>query len=143
MEYYVPRYSRKPSEAEIQADLYAAIKKLGLEPRLQVMGYLAPNAVFPRKKRCIFDIVVFWPLNHKPLCIIECKRGRSVKRGNKQIARYERFNLPVLVSLRDNSREILKAVRKLARERYDADAPTSMKRQAAWEDYVAELDSVE
>lgn len=143
MQYYVPRYSRKPSEAEIQADLYAAIKKLGLEPRLQVFGYLAPNAVFPKKKRCIFDIVVFWPLNHKPLCIIECKRGLSVKRGNKQIERYERFNLPVLVSLRNNSKEVMKAVRTLARNHFETDAPKSMKRQADWDDYIAELDSVE
>lgn len=137
MQLFEPIYSKDRSEAEIQADLYCAIKDLGLEPRLEVRGYLPESN---RRKKCIFDIVVFWPFNHKPLCIIECKRGVSVNRKSIQKERYSRFTALLIYCFRNNQAEVIETVKKCARDNWN-DAPPSMKQEANWAQYIETLDS--
>jgi len=139
MVYYSPLYSRNKSEAEIQADLYCALKQTGLEPRMAVRGYIG-NEKFKRK--CIFDVVVFWPLNHRPLCIIECKKGISVSSTSKQKAKYEQFNLPLLYCFRNNQKQVLREVVKMAQGQYEEDAPPSMLADDQWVSYLVALDEI-
>jgi len=137
MVYYTPLYSRTKTEAEIQADLYCEIKRTGLDPKMEVRGYIGDAVI---KRKCIFDIVVFWPLNHRPLCIIECKKGVSVSATSKQKAKYEQFNLPLLYCFRNNQKQVLREVVKMAQARYEDDAPPSMVADDKWADYIAALD---
>lgn len=118
MKFLVPIYNRNKSEAEIQADTYSAIIRMGLDPKLEVRGYLLSG------RKCLFDIVVFWPLNHFPICIIECKKGHGVSKDNTQIERYRRFNLPVLVAGKSNQHQTLLEVLRLA-EKDITNAPPS------------------
>jgi hypothetical protein len=106
----VPLYSRNRTEAEIQADIYADLKATGLEPRLEVRGYITG----PPRRKCLFDIVVFWPLNHRPLCIIECKKGNGCSKANRQIAKYKTFGLPVLVCGKRSGWTVMDDVLRLA-----------------------------
>lgn len=97
MQLLTPRYNRHKSEAEIQADVYAHLILHGLDPKLEVVGYIPNEKYRNGKQKCLFDIVVFWPLNHKPICIIECKKGLGVRADSYQIHKYKMFGLPVLV----------------------------------------------
>ncbi len=137
MIYYTPLYSRTKSEPEIQAELFCALKGTGLEPKMAVRGYIGNEQ---SKKKCIFDIVVFWPLNHRPLCIIECKKGVWVSALSTQKAKYERFNLPLIYCFRNNQKQVLREVVNLAQGRYEKDAPPSMVADGQWSSYLAALD---
>lgn len=139
MQWLEPIYSRDKSEAEVQADLYCAIKQLGLDPRLEVRGYLPEMGLRNGRRKCVFDIVVFWPLNHKPICIIECKRGVSVNSDSRQKAKYSKFELTLIYAFRNNQDQIVKQVRELAAKDWN-NAPPSMKRAAEWQEYVNALD---
>lgn len=132
MQFLTPIYSRTKSEAEIQCDIYCAIKASGLEPRIQVRGYIPAGS---NRRKCMFDIVVFWPLNHRPICIIECKKGNSVRRDNRQIQKYGDFGLPVLVCGKSNQVEVLKLVNHAVRHSLK-DAPPSFdyNKLDAWHD---------
>lgn len=128
----------KLNEAELQAELYCRVKVAGLDPRLEV------KACHPGGALCRFDVVVFWPLNHKPICIIECKKSRSVKNGcggHRQVERYKAFGLPVLLCCRNDVEATLKRVRACAAKDF-SNAPASLKKAQAWQDYLNELDGV-
>lgn len=121
MQLLVPIYNKNQSEAEIQAGLYGDIRQMNLDAKLQVRGYIPNDS---RRKKCLFDIVVFWPLNHRPICIIECKKGRGVCNASTQIARYNKFGLPVLVCGKLGHTNTLKEVHRLAMKS-KKDAPPS------------------
>lgn len=126
MKYLVPIYSRTLSEADIQSEVYHRIKSLGLEPRLEVRGYLHDDNSKNHRRKCRFDIVVFWPLNHKPLCIVECKKGSTVSKGNLQRKKYEQFGLPLVYCFKHNMDAVTEMVRSLALKNWH-DAPPSLK----------------
>lgn len=111
MQYFTPIYSQRRTEAEVQADLYCAIKTFALDARLEAHGYLLNDAV---RKKCRFDIVVFWPLNHRLICIVECKKGLGMTRNSKQLERYRKFGCPVFVCGRNGQFEVLNEVLELA-----------------------------
>ncbi len=132
-------YYGKLTEAELQAELYHRVKEAGLDPRLEVKACHTNGAL------CRFDVVVFWPLNHKAICIIECKKSRSVKKGcggHRQVERYKTFGLPVLLCCRNDIEATLTRVEQCAAHDF-SNAPASIKKDAEWQEYINELDGVE
>ena len=86
---YIINYPTRQAEFEIQALLYIALKREGLNVRGEVKAY---------KSR--LDLVIFNDTN-KALCVIEVKANQRPKqRKYKRVTKYEDlFNLPVLVCM--------------------------------------------
>ena len=107
-------YPKLRSEAEVQAEIYWALKLAGFNPRLEV-----PAVVFiehgGRTKRvgCRFDVVVFDKLI--PLCIIECKKTVNPAHRMGQLPAYLRFGVPVYMGWENNVSRLVDQCLKLAR----------------------------
>ncbi len=86
-------YPTKPSEFDIQADLYSSLKELGYNCHNQVSSYC-------HGKKSRFDIVVF-DLDNQPRIIIEVKdsENKTLVYGEKtnQIEKYLQYGIPVLI----------------------------------------------
>jgi hypothetical protein len=86
------RKPKRPTEFELQADLYFYLKKNGMDVRGEVKSLFAGE-----KSR--FDLVVF--IGENALCVIEVKNTphRAVVMGGKktkQRRKYEQYDIPVI-----------------------------------------------
>jgi len=119
--YKPPLYRLRPSEAEIQAELYCDILMMGLEPRIEVSGMIInrTGSNMGKFKKVRFDVVVFWEIDGKPICIIEVKRYRTSKHLDPQMKLYKGFNIPIINAHSWNHDEVIAEVYKNTIDRSD------------------------
>lgn len=86
-------YPRNVKEAEVQALLFASLRSLGYDARMEVN-----NEVYKRGgDTCRFDIVVF--LDKLPMCIVEVKSSRVKWKSTWNTAQndeYRSYGLPYI-----------------------------------------------
>ena len=104
-------YPRQRSEAEVQAELYHALKNAGFDPRLEVPGSWVNLA--GRVIRVRFDVVVFTK-SKQPLCIIECKKTVNPSHRQGQLSAYMQFGVPVYMGWETNAQVLVTQAKKLA-----------------------------
>lgn len=96
-------YPTKPSEFDVQADLYCELKNLGYDCKNQVSSFCGD-------RKSVFDIVIF-DSEKRPRIIIEAKDTNHKQllfgKPTLQIERYQKYNLPILVYTPYISRDII------------------------------------
>lgn len=89
-------YPEKPSEFDIQAETYMALRNEGYDVRGNVKAWCDD---FGKHHRCYLDLVVF-DAYQMPLLIVECKDhdngSMDLSEGSRQHRRYHKFGLPVM-----------------------------------------------
>lgn len=87
-------YPLKPSEFEVQASLYNALKNAGLDVRGEVKVKGRPEyGINYRGAR--FDLVVY--RDQVPVILIEVKKSQNAKSNTNQLTRYRKWGYRVMV----------------------------------------------
>jgi len=102
-------YPLKPTEFEIQAELYLKMRGLGID----VKGELKISKKQTGTRGSIFDLVIF--KERKAVAIVEVKkRYRGLGAGGTiQEAKYKEFGIPLIYCFRDNIEDTVKEIQKL------------------------------
>jgi hypothetical protein len=101
--YPIITYPLKPSEFDVQADLYCDLRNLGYDCKNQVSAFCG-------EKKSIFDIVIF-DSEKRPRIIIEAKDTNHKQllfgKPTLQIETYQKYQLPILVYTPYISKEVI------------------------------------